>query len=287
MNATRYTPLALNKNNQVLAKIYYHNTGHMFIGQLPDNMPPQFNFVGDKIFLWRQNEEFFKNNPSQAQFHLEDIPIKWEDADPEDNATVSLYYYDEQEMDFEREGILIGTVKEDDDGEGDTFILKRSHLPFNKGLYLYAIIDDGVNKPVRVLSYALEQEIKQGKIEYSQCQYIQEEGEDEGSAVCKETPLESMRPHFEFLKTEGGTIEWRDSDPDSNADISLYYRTVDESSEGQLIGRFKENEDGAGDTFQWDTSALPAGNYYLYAIISDGVHIDKSLLLQITVSKAH
>ncbi|MBN1602292.1 MAG: chitobiase/beta-hexosaminidase C-terminal domain-containing protein [Chitinispirillaceae bacterium] len=64
---------------------------------------------------------------------------------------------------------------------------------------------------------------------------------------------------------------WQDSDPDSNAWISLYYDTDNAGEDGVLIiDSLNEDPDGSGDSYLWDLSAVPDGTYYIYAVISDG-----------------
>ncbi len=67
------------------------------------------------------------------------------------------------------------------------------------------------------------------------------------------------------------TIEWTDHDPDDNAVISLYYDNDDTGEDGTrfFIGL---NEDDAADRYVWNTSAMPEGDYYIYAVIEDGVN---------------
>ena len=68
------------------------------------------------------------------------------------------------------------------------------------------------------------------------------------------------------------TIQWEDEDPDSDATISLYYDTDNTGADGILIalGLF-EDPDGADDQFTWGTSTVMEGDYYIYAVIDDGV----------------
>jgi hypothetical protein len=69
---------------------------------------------------------------------------------------------------------------------------------------------------------------------------------------------------------QGVQIRWADTDPDSNAVVSLYYDSDAGGQDGVLIaGDIEEDPDGAADYFTWDTSTLE-GTYYLYAVIDDG-----------------
>ncbi len=68
-------------------------------------------------------------------------------------------------------------------------------------------------------------------------------------------------------------ITWTDEDLDDNATISIYYDTDDSGENGTLIASgLAEDLDGAGDQYTWDISGLPEGNYYIYAVIDDGVN---------------
>ncbi|VAW36284.1 hypothetical protein MNBD_GAMMA01-1486, partial [hydrothermal vent metagenome] len=99
-------------------------------------------------------------------------------------------------------------------------------------------------------------------------------------------------PMFEFVSltsteensTDIYTINWLDSDDDSNANIALYYDDNATGADGQLIinGIF---EDDVSDSYAWDISAINNGEYYLYAIINDGnssatVYSDNALIIE-------
>jgi hypothetical protein len=71
--------------------------------------------------------------------------------------------------------------------------------------------------------------------------------------------------------TGGVTIGWQDSDPDSNAEISLYYDTDAAGQDGVLIvDGLREDPDGSSDTFLWDVTNLAEGTYHIYGTITDG-----------------
>ena len=71
---------------------------------------------------------------------------------------------------------------------------------------------------------------------------------------------------------ESFTIQWEDEDPDSDATISLYYDTDNTGADGILITLgLSEDPDGVDDQFTWDTSTIMEGDYYIYAVIDDGV----------------
>ena len=72
----------------------------------------------------------------------------------------------------------------------------------------------------------------------------------------------------------GGSIEvtWTDSDSDSDAQISLYYDTDRRGGDGHTIVT-GISEDDPANTYTWDTSGLPTGDYYVYAVIDDGMNV--------------
>ncbi len=66
------------------------------------------------------------------------------------------------------------------------------------------------------------------------------------------------------------TIRWQDADPDSNAEISLFYDMDDQGFDGVLIvSGLPEDPDDSGDIYAWDISSLE-GKFHVYAQISDG-----------------
>ena len=66
-------------------------------------------------------------------------------------------------------------------------------------------------------------------------------------------------------------ITWNDQDSDDNAQISVFYDLDDQGFDGMLI---QENisEDNETDSILWDVSSMPEGQYYVYAVIDDGVN---------------
>lgn len=71
-------------------------------------------------------------------------------------------------------------------------------------------------------------------------------------------------------------LQWQDSDPDSNADISLFYDTDNTGADGTLIvSGLSEDPDDAQDSYSWDISSLE-GTYYVYAVIQDSEFSDTS-----------
>ncbi|RJP78480.1 MAG: hypothetical protein C4522_12890 [Desulfobacteraceae bacterium] len=69
-------------------------------------------------------------------------------------------------------------------------------------------------------------------------------------------------------------INWRDSDPDDNAVISLYYDTDNIGANGVLIvtGIREDHDEEGDDAYIWDTVDIPEGNYHIYARIEDSIN---------------
>ena len=65
-------------------------------------------------------------------------------------------------------------------------------------------------------------------------------------------------------------ISWVDSDPDSDAEISLYYDNDNKNANGVLL-QSGISENDLKNHYTWNHFNLPSGIYYVYAIISDTV----------------
>jgi hypothetical protein len=80
-----------------------------------------------------------------------------------------------------------------------------------------------------------------------------------------------LEPSQDLLTNENTIlIVWQDSDPDSDADIELYYSSEADESSGTLIaGPISEDLDGDMDSYFWDVSRLADGTYYIHAVIAD------------------
>jgi len=63
-------------------------------------------------------------------------------------------------------------------------------------------------------------------------------------------------------------IKWEAADPDDNASISLFYDTDTEGANGILIKSGLSEGSGSGQ-FVWETTGIPEGRYYVYAVIDD------------------
>ena len=85
--------------------------------------------------------------------------------------------------------------------------------------------------------------------------------------------IELTKPNIAKIAKKGvATIRWRDSDPDSNATIALYYDTDRQGTDGTLIvDGLQEDPNGPANKYIWDISALLAGEYFVYGVISDDI----------------
>jgi hypothetical protein len=80
------------------------------------------------------------------------FPIKWSDADADDNATISLYYDDDNSG--EDGTLIIGGLKEDPDGEANIYVWDTTAV--KKGVfYIYAVIEDGKSRQVTYAKYPI------------------------------------------------------------------------------------------------------------------------------------
>lgn len=97
-------------------------------------------------------------------------------------------------------------------------------------------------------------------------------------------PLETATPTWFFVdwvkltamdEPTGGAYQVRfavtDADGDS-VDVSLYADNNQSGYNGQLLGKLYDLAPGQH-SFAWNTSSFPAGTYYLYAEVTDGVHL--------------
>ncbi|MEE9455868.1 MAG: M28 family peptidase [bacterium] len=74
----------------------------------------------------------------------------------------------------------------------------------------------------------------------------------------------------------GYVIRWWDVDVDDlgrDAAISLYWAKDNGGESGTLIASgIPQNDRGNRGSYEWNTSSLPAGRYYVYGVIEDGVN---------------
>ena len=102
--------------------------------------------------------------------------------------------------------------------------------------------------------------------------FVKDNGVDDTPEITILKPAEDLLTNGQYV-----LITWEDSDPDSNADITLYYDTDSTGQDGTLIAEgLKEDLDGVSDTFLWDMTTIPGGTYYVYATITDGTTTNTS-----------
>ncbi len=64
-------------------------------------------------------------------------------------------------------------------------------------------------------------------------------------------------------------ISWIASDYDNDAQISLYYNSVNDENGTLIVENLNEDSDYS---YEWDFTDTPYGKYYIYAIIDDGIN---------------
>ena len=94
--------------------------------------------------------------------------------------------------------------------------------------------------------------------------FVKDDGINDPPTLTFIAPSESLLTNDTEIE-----IQWTDTDPDSNARISLYYDTDNGGEDGIIITEnLEEDLDGSNDSYLWDVSALE-GDYYVYAVVSD------------------
>jgi len=204
--------------------------------------------------------------------------LSWQDDDPENNARIDLLLQPEDGSDrIELPGGR--NLAEDPDGEADTYSVETTNLA--AGVYYpVARITDGVDRDGTIPIVEV----------VSSYPFIVLENASPQLTLLTPDATQSL----EVFGGELFEIRWTDQDNDSNAVISLYYDhdafvpsdatpivqsnevagTIIYSTgipEGTGIESATDAEDGP-DSFLWDVSEIPAGKYYLFARIDDGVN---------------
>jgi hypothetical protein len=96
--------------------------------------------------------------------------------------------------------------------------------------------------------------------------FVNNNGYDDPPQLTLENPSEPI-----FTAAGPVLITWKDSDPDSNAAIALYYDTYGSGFNGTLLADgIMEDPDGPADSFLWDIDGVPDGTYHVYGTITDG-----------------
>lgn len=88
-------------------------------------------------------------------------------------------------------------------------------------------------------------------------------GVNDPPEIVLKAPLGSI-----YTRGEPVLVNWEDSDPDSNAEISLAYSS-DQVGATLIASGLAEDPDGADDSFLWDPSGVPEGVYTIRATIAD------------------
>lgn len=204
------------------------------------------------------NQTPLKNNPPLIQIVEPDgendqanteYMITWIDSDVDDDASISLYY------DIDSSGyngiLIMSSLSENEHGNSGTFIWDTTPIPEGE-YFIYAIIDDG---------FEVSRDYSPGKIKIDHTGIT-----NTAPKILVLTPEKSV-----IDVDENYIIRWIDSDPEDNAIISLYYDTDQVGYNGDLIIS-DLSEDDEGDSFLWDITGIPNGQYYIYAKIDDGVN---------------
>ena len=81
-----------------------------------------------------------------------------------------------------------------------------------------------------------------------------------------------IEPSSDIVASGEVVIRWEAHDPDDDAVVGIYYDTDREGADGIPI-KLGLSEGNGPFQLTWDTSSLPSGRYYIYAVIDDGKHI--------------
>jgi hypothetical protein len=107
--------------------------------------------------------------------------------------------------------------------------------------------------------------------------------------------FDEIRLTADWTANASFTIEWTLSDVGTSSFVSLYYDTDSVGYNGTLIASNIPASPGAG-SYTWDTSSIPEGKYWIYAVVDDGINqnrsyaggaviIDQGLIPEIKLSK--
>ncbi|MFA6486191.1 MAG: hypothetical protein WCT40_02390 [Candidatus Magasanikbacteria bacterium] len=146
--------IGFNNNNQiaVMARVDTDGNSDALVVSLPDNTPPILKNLNAVI-----------ENDKSGQSYVPKIHIFWEDSDVDDNAKISLYYYEEKggaSVDVNKPGRLITDSIQEDGPNEYVWDVGSDNIVDKGGRYqVYAVIDDGANSPKKVYSNEMEQKL--------------------------------------------------------------------------------------------------------------------------------
>jgi hypothetical protein len=215
------------------------------INDKPDIKLKHLKYKHGDVLAIHKYENEHRNNIQDGESFVE---IKWKDNDPDSNAIISLYFDTDRSGE---DGLLITqNILEDPDGQLDSYLWDISMM--SPGVYyVYAVIDDGFSTT----------------IDYSRNAVVIGNGGGLPFLLFNAPGVSNEGKRNQLAK-----IEWRDLDYNSNASISFYFDADNTGFDGSLIvSDLEEDLDGKDDKYMWNVSAIPDGEYFIYAIISDGV----------------
>ena len=88
------------------------------------------------------------------------------------------------------------------------------------------------------------------------------------------------------MECRSRTILFGAFDNDSNAHVSLYYDDDNQGLDGQLIVQGLPENDGP-DGYLWDATGVDDGEYYIYAVIDDGLNLPQHAYSTASVQHAN
>ncbi len=172
------------------------------------------------------------------------VSISWNGTDPDDAATVALFY--DSDCDGNNGGWGLIALNQPEDG---SYNWDTDGVPL--GTYrIHAIIDD------------------------------QNHGADVGTdcadgsvtIINVKPSIDVTQPSSNITVNQGETvsISWNGTDPDDEANVLLVYDSdCDGNNGGWELIAYNQPEDGS---YNWDTDGVPLGTYRIHAIIDDQNH---------------
>jgi len=195
------------------------------------------------------------HEPSSMETEPENyqVTISWEDDDPDDDATIALYY-DEGE-DFNGTLIVDG-IKEDH--TADTYVWNVRDVLSGK-YWIYGVISD-LTEERDPSEFSTTRSYAGGKVII----------ENATPTISILSPNASTAGD-DYPYSDSFLIEWEAEDPENDALISLYYDSDDVGGDGQKIidGLSEDNSEN----YIWRLNRVFSGKYYVYAMIDDTVNL--------------